>query len=264
MNKQPVTTQIATADATSITVRGKSLTQELMGRKSFTEMIYFLTCGRMPTPAQARVLDVCLVTLMEHGWVPTSMITRLAADSVPDQVQVAMAAGLLTVGPVFAGTMEGCARILMEAQCEAGDPDAFCRRVVESHRASKQAMPGFGHRAHKPDDPRSPVILAVVEEVGLAGAHVAMLKRLSRHVDEVYGRHLTINATGAIAAALLEIGLPVEAMRGIAVISRAGGLLGHILEERQTGAAREIWRLTRENIPYAPPEANDADPEDLP
>ena len=254
-------THIATADATSITVRGHSLTAELMPHKSFTEMIYFLTCGRMPTPSQARVLDVCLVTLMEHGWTPTSMITRMAIDSVPDQVQVAMAAGLLTVGSVFAGTIEGCAQIL-QAGIDEPDLDAYCARVVQQFRADKATLPGFGHRAHKPDDPRSPVILQVASEAGHSGRYVDLLQRLSRAVDAAYGKHLTINATGAIAAVLLEIGLPAPAMRGIAVISRAGGLLGHILEERQTHAAREMWRLTRENIGYEAPaqEGGDGQP----
>ncbi|CAM5734311.1 hypothetical protein SHIRM173S_04480 [Streptomyces hirsutus] len=92
-------THIATSDATSITVRGKDLCEDLVTAcTASTDMIYFLSVGRMPTPPEARVLDACLVTLMEHGWTPTSIITRLAADSVPDDVQVAIAAGLLSVG----------------------------------------------------------------------------------------------------------------------------------------------------------------------
>ncbi len=252
----PCKTHIATADATSITVRGKSLTAELMRQRSFTEMIYFLTCGTLPDARQARVLDVCLVTLMEHGWTPTSIITRMAIDSVPDQVQVAMAAGLLTVGPVFAGTIEGCARLL-QAGVEEADPDAYCARVVQAHRARKATLPGFGHRAHKPDDPRSPVILAVAREAGHSGRYVALLEKLGAAADAAHGQHLTINATGAIAAVLLEIGMPVAAMRGIAVISRAGGLLGHVLEEQSQHAAREIWALAREHIPYEDPLAGD-------
>lgn len=249
-----VRTHIGTADATSITVRGHSLTADLMGKKSFTEMIYFLTCGRMPDPQQVKVLDVCLVTLMEHGWTPTSIITRMAIDSVPDEVQLAMAAGLLTVGPVFAGTMEGCARLLQEGLTQEGDLDAWCLDVAQRHRATKALLPGFGHRAHKPDDPRTPVILEVAREAGFSGRYVELLQRLGRTVDTVYGRHITINATGAIAAVLLEIGLPADALRGLAVISRAGGLLGHVLEERRTHAARTIWALAREHIPYEDPE----------
>ena len=81
-----VVTHIATSDEKSVTVRGKDLCDEIIGERTFTEMIYFLSVGRMPSTAEARVLDACLVTLMEHGWVPTSIVTRLVADSVPDDV----------------------------------------------------------------------------------------------------------------------------------------------------------------------------------
>jgi citrate synthase len=67
----------------------------------------------------------------------------------------------------------------------------------------------------------------------------------------VFGRHLTINATGAIAAVLCEIGVPWQIMRGFAVISRCAGLLGHILEERDTPAAPAVWRLANEEVEYA-------------
>src|SRR3546814_15007138 len=75
-------------------------------------MVYFLTRGRHPSSTETAILDACLVTLMEHGFTPAALVTRITADSVPDQVQVAMAAGLLTVGRVFVGTTEGCAAML--------------------------------------------------------------------------------------------------------------------------------------------------------
>ncbi len=70
-------------------------------------------------------------------------------------------------------------------------------------------------------------------------------------MDAAWGRHLTINATGAIAALLGEIGVPQEVMRGIAVVSRAAGLVGHIREEQLDPAARYMWDLVSENVPYA-------------
>src|ERR1019366_4617728 len=117
-----IKTNIATFDAKTITVRGKNLVDDLIGRHSFTDMLFFLTRNKFPTSAEVRVLDACLVTLMEHGLNATTLITRLAYDSVPDQVQVAMAAGLAGVGDVFVGTMEGCARILYRGLQEGGDP----------------------------------------------------------------------------------------------------------------------------------------------
>ena len=173
-------TNIATADATSVTVRGRDLVNDLIGKHSFTEVFYFLVTGRMPDAAQTRVLDACLVTLMEHGFTPSALIARLTAESVPDQIQVSIGAGLLAIGSVHAGTMEGCAALLAAGVNEA-DADAWCRRIVAEHRQRKEAVPGFGHVLHKPDDPRTPPLLRVAKENGLDGRYVQLLLKLVRH-----------------------------------------------------------------------------------
>lgn len=249
-----IKTHIATSDATSITVRGRDLVNDLMGKASFTAMLYFLLRGRMPTENQTKVLDACLVTLMEHGWTPTSLIARLAIDSVPSEAQVGIAAGLLAVGDVFVGTMEGAGQILA-AGVGQSDTQAYCRDVVAQHRAQKKPLPGFGHPFHKPDDPRPPRLFEIAKEAGCEGRYIALLQQLSAELDRAMGRHLTINATGAIAALLLEIDLPPQVMRSIAVVSRSGGLAGHLAEERETHAARRIWQLVEENIPYEEPKS---------
>lgn len=247
-----LTTSIAHSDATTITIREKNLVDDLIGKCSFTEMLYFLTVHRMPTPTDTCVLDACLVTLMEHGFTPSSLISRLMVDSVPGEIQVAIAAGISSVGSVFVGTMEGCARVLQQGIAEGGDLEAYCQRVVDEHRAERRPLPGFGHPFHKPDDPRSPRLFAVAREAGVGGRYIDLLEQLSSVFDRTMGKHMTINATGAIGALLLEIQIPVEILRGVAVVSRAGGLLGHIREEQQRHSARRIWKLTEENIPYDP------------
>lgn len=242
-------TRIATSDATSITVRGRDLVEDLVGRHTFTEMLYFLVCHRMPELPETRVLDACLVTLMEHGINPSTLVTRLMADSVPDQIQVAMGAGLMAIGNVFAGTMEGCARLLTQA-LEMPDPTAFFADIATRHRSTRSPVPGFGHRTHRPEDPRTPRLFQIAAEAGLDRRFVPLLRTFGAAVDDAAGRHVTINATGAIAALLLEIGIPVPVMRAMAVVSRAGGLAGHVLEEQEIGSARTIWDLSREGIPF--------------
>ena len=172
-------TNIATANATSVTVRGRDLVNELIGKHRFTEVFYFLVTGRMPDAAQTRVLDACLVTLMEHGFTPSALIARLTAESVPDQIQVSIGAGLLAVGSVHAGTMEGCAG-LAGGRRQRGRR----RRLVPSHRrgasaSARRRCPGFGHALHKPDDPRTPPLLRVARENGLDGRYVQLLLKLS-------------------------------------------------------------------------------------
>ena len=199
------TTSIATATVDDVIIRGQSLCHDLIGKVGFTEMTYFLVLGRMPTPGQAKVLDACLVTLTEHGLTPSALATRLVYSSAPEALQSAVAAGLLAVGSAFVGTVEGCAALLERI---LGAPDAAteARRVAEEHLASRRPVPGFGHPEHKPDDPRSIVLLALAETHGVAGVHVAALRALAGAVDGAYGKHITINATGAIAAILGDCG----------------------------------------------------------
>jgi citrate synthase len=243
-------TRIGTSDASSITIRGSDLVNDLIGQRTFTEMLYFLTCKRFPSAGEARILDACLVTLMEHGLTPSSIIARLMIDSVPEEIQVAMAGGLMAIGSVFAGTMEGCARLILTAEQHESDLESFCRETLKAHRLARTALPGFGHPIHKPDDPRTPRLFALAGEVGTSGRYISLLQRIGANIDLILGKHLTINATGAIGALLLEIQMPPAVMRGIAVVSRSGGLIGHIEEERDTHSARRIWQLAQQNIPY--------------
>jgi len=248
--KKP-TTKIARHTTDAIYVRGASLVDELIGKLSFTEMMYFQLLGRRPTPAQTRILDAVLVTLMEHGLTPSAIASRLIYDSCPEAIQAAVAAGLLGVGSTFIGTMEGCATNIEEILNSQGNEQETARKIARRFREAKQPIPGFGHPHHKPDDPRSPRLLALAEEAGVPGHHIRALRLLAAEVDAAWGRHLTINATGAIAALLGEIGVPREVARGIAVVSRAAGLVGHIREEQLDPAARHMWDVVAENVPYS-------------
>lgn len=247
---EPVT-RISRYTADAIYVRGASLAEELIGRLTFTEMMYFHWTGARPTPAQTRILDAVLVTLMEHGITPSVIAARMVYDSCPEAVQAAMAAGLLAVGSTFVGTMEGCAALLEEILAAPEGEAERARAIARRHREAKRPVPGFGHPHHKPDDPRSPRLIAIAEEAGVPGRHIRALRLLAAEVDAAWGRHLTINATGAVAALLGEIGIPQPVMRGVAVVSRAAGLVGHIREEQTDPAARYMWDLAAERVRYA-------------
>jgi citrate synthase len=243
------TTSIATATAEDVFVRGRSLCRDLIGKLSFTEMAYLQITGRAPSPRQAAVVDACLVTLMEHGLTPSVLAARLVQSSAPEALQAAVAAGLLGVGSVFVGTVEGCAALL-ERIAAAPDATSEARVIADEHRAAMRPVPGFGHPVHKPDDPRTACVLAVAEAQGIAGRHAAALRSLAVAVDAASGRHITVNATGAVAAALADAGVPGEIMRGFAVLARCAGLVGHVHEEQHRPAMRAIWEAADKAVPY--------------
>jgi citrate synthase len=252
-------TRIATSTPTDILVRGRSLPGELLGNLTFTEMMLFQMLGRVPDAGRTAVVDACLVALMEHGLTPSAICARLVYSNAPEAMQGGVAAGLLAVGSVFVGTTEGCARLLARVAA-AADPPAEAARVVDEHRAARRSLPGFGHPQHVPDDPRTPRLFALARARGLAGRHVAAIEALSAALDRALGRHVTINATGAVAAALADCDVPVEIMRGFALVARCAGLVGHIHEEQHRPAMRSIWEAAERAVPYeagTPPEAGE-------
>ncbi|MES2974432.1 MAG: citryl-CoA lyase [Pseudomonadota bacterium] len=244
------TTALARSDKDAIFIRGINLVDGLIGELTFTEMFLLELTGQRPSAMQTKVLDAVLVTLMEHGLTPSAIATRLIYHSAPDALQSAVAAGLLGVGPTFIGTMEGCAVLLQEILDAPEGQQARARAIAERHAAARKPVHGFGHPHHKPDDPRPPRMMAVAERAGVPGLHIAALRLLAQEVDKASGRHITINATGAAAALLGEIGIPLKVMRGVAVVSRSAGLVGHILEESQRPSGKFIWETVDGAIPY--------------
>ncbi|MCE4546069.1 MULTISPECIES: citryl-CoA lyase [unclassified Caballeronia] len=224
---------------------------DLVGKTSFVDVFMKQTFGRTISEAERRIVDAVLVTLMEHGMTPSAIATRMIYSSSPENLQAGVAAGLLAVASRFVGTMEPAAQLLARIVA-AGSQDDEARAIARDFRARREAVPGFGHHLHRPDDPRAIALLALAREAGTYGAHCAALERLAAQLDEAAGRHITINATGAIAALLGDIGIPAELMRGFAVLSRAAGLIAHIAEEQRDPSGRFIWKLVDEAMTLEP------------
>ena len=246
----PPVTRLCTHTLTSLHYRDADLVEDLMGKKTFTEVMLMQILGRTPRPVDLRITDVVLIVLMEHGLTPSAIATRLIYMSAPENLQGAVSAGLLAVGSSFVGTMENCARLL-DRILVAVDPDAEALEIARHYKGLKSPVPGFGHHLHKPVDPRAYKLLELGRaEPELAGDKIRALESLSKAVDSVASRPITLNATGAVAALLGEIGVPTNVMRGFAVISRAAGLVAHIVEEQNSPSGRFIWDTVEHAIPY--------------
>jgi citrate synthase len=113
--------------------------------------------------------------------------------------------------------------------------------IVASHREAGRPLPGLGHPIHKPIDPRVPRLYQVAEENGFSGRHVELMNLVSEEASRVLGKPLPVNATGAIGALASELEIPWQVTRGLAVIARAIGLVGHVREEIEEPLATEIW-----------------------
>jgi citrate synthase len=258
-------TGIGTSDASSIHLLGHDLAGELMGKVGFGELALWLATQQRPTPQQVRVFEAVLVALADHGFTPTAIAARLTLYSAPDALQGAIAAGLLGGGSRFLGVTEDTGRFLARvlASVTGNLPttdeqwDALARRAVAEERAAGRFIPGLGHPVHKTADPRTPVLMEIAEREGLRGPHLRLFEAIGRVHAEVLGRTLPLNGAGVAGAALADLGLPPELLRGVALLARAAGLLGHLAEEMRHPIAPAIYAAIDRNAVYQPDTSND-------
>jgi citrate synthase len=242
--QKPLESRIGWSNEHDIRIYGLNLMQDLMGKQDLGAMAFLELTSRLPTPSESVLVNAMLVALVEHGITPSALATRMTYYGAPESLQGAVAAGLLGLGNVFVGTIEGSAKMLQESLAEAGDtPDfaALATELVNKFRATKQILPGFGHPIHRPDDPRALRLLELAREQGHAGKYVQLLLAVSAEADRQFGKHLVLNVTGMIGAIASELDISWRYARGLGIMARAVGLIGHIREELERPIAPEIW-----------------------
>src|SRR6266566_1293010 len=141
-------TRISRAFPDRVEVRGRDLAGDLMGRLSFTEYFHLLLTGREPSDDERFFLDLLLISIAEHGMMPTNVAARMTLAADPGSLQGAVAAGILGAGPVVLGTSEECALLLEDAQEKVGQggaPETVARDIARSFHDSGAKLPGFGH-----------------------------------------------------------------------------------------------------------------------
>jgi len=254
-------TSIGTSDEHSITLLGHDLAGELLGEVGFAELAFWLVAMRRPTPGELRMFEAVLVALADHGFTPTAIAARLTLLSAPDALQGALAAGVLGGGSRFLGVTEDAGRFLASAigrrdgALPADDAgwDELAREVVAETKSAGRFVPGLGHPVHKAGDPRTPVIYRIADEERVRGPHLELFAAIGRVSPEILGRTLPLNGAGVCGAALADLNLPVELLRGFALLARTAGLLGHLAEELRRPIGMQLYDAVDRSTLYLPP-----------
>jgi citrate synthase len=235
-------TRISQAYSDRVAVRGRDLAGDLMGRLSFTEYFHLLLTGEESSEEQRYFLDLLLVSIAEHGLMPTNVAARMTLAADPQSLQGAVAAGILGCGPVILGTSEECARLLTSGR----EPLEVAREL----HAAGEKVPGFGHPVHKPLDPRAERILELADERGVSGPNVALARAFRDAVHEVWGKPLTMNVSMPIAAVMLDLGFAVTAVKAVPILARTAGLLAHLAEEQERPIGLALAAAAEEAVAY--------------
>jgi citrate synthase len=202
--------------------------------------------GELPSPDQATLLEAVLVAGVDHGPQAPSVAIARMASTCGVGLNSAIASGVNVLGDVHGGAGAQCMEMLTDIEIvrtgrAVSENEAWLADAVAAWRAAHgKFLPGFGHRFHSVD-PRSPRLMALLDDAKARGVVEGRFLALGRAVEEHLGHGratggVPMNIDGSTAIVLLELGFPPPLGRGVFVLSRSVGICAHAWEQSQQGA----------------------------
>ena len=232
-------TSIIDMEPGRIAIRGHDI-QTLIGSKSFVEMIWLMLRGDLPNQGQTNLLEAALVASVDHGpQAPSIAAARMAVTSGLG-LNGAMGTAVHMLDDVHGGAgqqlVEWLSELIGQERVEVMDIGAQINRYQAE---VSQYIPGFGHRFHKPVDPRAPRLMALVAEAEAQGIVTGIYRRVALRIEETLaqmkGKAVPMNIDGATAVIYAELGFAPALARGLFCLSRSVGAMAHGFEQMQQG-----------------------------
>ncbi len=233
-------TSIIDMEPGKIAFRGHPI-EELIGNVSFPQMIWLMTVGTLPSTEQAELLEMALVAGVDHGPQAPSIAAARMTATCGVGLNNAMANGVNMLGDVHGGAGEQCAELYFDIAGRMDEGDALELAVQNGldhwRSLNGKIVSGFGHRFHKPVDPRAPRLMALVRDAAQAGTVSGRYADIGESVQANLSqkRPLAMNIDGATAVIFCELGFPAPLSRGLFCLSRSVGILSHAWEQMQQG-----------------------------
>ncbi len=226
-----------------IAFRGNAI-EDLIGNVSFPQMIWLMVRGDLPSDAQARLFEAALVAGVDHGPQAPSIAAARMAATCGVGLNNAMATAVNMLGDVHGGAGEQCAELYYDiaVRMDAGASlnDAVKSGLDSWRETYGKIVSGFGHRFHKPVDPRAPRLMQLVRDAAAEGTVSGRFADIGEEVQAELGRQrggrpIAMNIDGATAVIFCELGFPAPLSRGLFCLSRSVGILAHAWEQMNQG-----------------------------
>ncbi len=226
-------TAITKIEANEIRLRGYRI-DELMGEIGFAEAVWLTLMGELPSKETGKLIESILVSSIDHGPTPPSVLAALTVASGGASIEPCLAGGILAISKSHGGAVEACMRTLYEGVklCEetGKSPAVIAPEILAEFKAVKKRISGYGHRIHT-RDPRKDRLFSLAEEAGIKGRHIELAVAFEDELAKS-GKSIPLNVDGAIAACLCELDVPVFLANSFFLIARAVGIIAHVHEER--------------------------------
>lgn len=229
MSEEKWKTAITEIKKGEIKVRGYDI-GEMMEKLSFSDAVFLTLKGELPRKDESEMMRAILVSSIDHGVTPPSVLSARNVYSSGNSLNAAVAGGVLSIGDVHGGAIEKCARILQEWSKKSGEVTPLARELVSDFIYTKKRIPGFGHRLHE-TDPRTVKLFDIARKLNFSGRHLELAQAVETELANSLGKKLPINVDGAIAAVISDMGFDWRLGKAFFIISRVPGLVAHIYEE---------------------------------
>ena len=217
--------------------------EDLIGNVSFPQMIWLMTRGDLPTEGQASLLECALVAAVDHGPQAPSIAAARMAVTCGLGLNGAMASAVNFLDDIHGGAGEQAVELYgwIDNSIQQGLPqeDAAAQMIDRWQAERTKFVPGFGHRFHKPEDPRAPRLLGLVDDAASASTVSGRFAGIGRAVQKVLnsrkGKPVPMNIDGATAVIYAELGFAGPLARGLFCLSRSVGVISHAWEQMNQG-----------------------------
>jgi citryl-CoA lyase len=236
MKRNEWASPVSTVQDGEILVRGYPI-RELIEQLSFSDAVYLVLRGELPSPVESAVMRACLLAILDYAVGPAPIAARVVASANP-QLGPAMAAGILAQG-AYAVSPQDTGEFIRGARRRledfAGDVDRAAVAIVEETRAAGRRIPGLGHPSNLGEDERAAALERVLRTSGLWGTSARLYAAVHATFVRATGKPLVINVDGMLGVALTELGFDPVEMGGIAALSMLPGIIANVVHELKAG-----------------------------
>ena len=237
INEHALRTAVSKVEPNKLVTRGYNQ-KDLIAKLRYSDMVFLLLKGKLPTIKQSKLFNHVLVSFCDHGVTPPSTQTARLITSSGSPLNAAVAGALLSFGKNHAGAIEKAMELYqssISALTITGDKDIDIKQIASiaidvfnDFTYSNRKIPGFGHRYHDAD-PRAEKIKELTIELGMVGPHTKLALAIEDLMAERKG--IKLNIDGINAAVLSDLGFSPDLGLGVFIIGRIPGIIAHIKEE---------------------------------
>ncbi|MCC6221066.1 MAG: ATP citrate synthase [Deltaproteobacteria bacterium] len=206
-----------------------------------------------------RFIDMLLVVVADHGPAVSGAHNAIVAARAGKDLVSAVASGMLTIGPLFGGAIDGAAQSFKDA-CDRGlSPEEFAKEM----KAKEQVIPGIGHRVKSIQNPDKRVEL--IKQFARANFTSTKYLDYAIEVEKFTTKKkgtLILNVDGAVGVSFIDMlestGLfdakeiadivALGFLNGLFVVGRAIGIVGHVMDQKRL--RQTLYRHPWDDITY--------------